>query len=94
MSLTEDKGDYEHSACDGSETVHMEWITPMEALHKVGLEEINLLPPQFCTLTTLSDYTWNDIKIIVSGKQKLRRVEPILPRKANTEDSVFMLMKG
>ncbi|KAJ3117795.1 Nucleoside diphosphate-linked moiety X motif 19, mitochondrial [Phlyctochytrium bullatum] len=45
------------ASADGKEGLALEWLTPDEALHAFERGDIMLFPPQFLTLTTLTNHT-------------------------------------
>ncbi|KAI8902044.1 hypothetical protein BC833DRAFT_574835 [Globomyces pollinis-pini] len=70
---------------DGKETVRKIWMTPREALKAFSKNEIQLLPPQYCTLLELSKLSFDEIKAEV---KKDRIVKPILPELLSHEKAI------
>ncbi|KAJ3065181.1 hypothetical protein HDU98_011441 [Podochytrium sp. JEL0797] len=52
---------------DAHEIVETEWFTPEEALAAFKAHRIQLIPPQFVTLTELKRYTFQDVCALVRG---------------------------
>ncbi|KAI8833790.1 hypothetical protein BJ741DRAFT_611024 [Chytriomyces cf. hyalinus JEL632] len=82
---------------DGSELVHLEWLTPSEALHAFATQKISLFPPQYLTLMELSRYTFLELEDYVH-RRVLRESEFLIPNQPEPyrceEDGAVLVYPG
>jgi len=66
-------------SADGLETLHIDWLTPSQALEMYHKGEIALFPPQYCTLTDLASLKYADLEDYVLGRLRMPKIVPFCP---------------
>ncbi|KAJ3276756.1 Nucleoside diphosphate-linked moiety X motif 19, mitochondrial [Terramyces sp. JEL0728] len=64
---------------DGRETLKALWMTPQEALEAYARKELQLLPPQYCTLRQLCETPIQDIEKEIQDTASCRDVPACMP---------------